>query len=97
MANGDISTLGLRGGPCQCPLFGAVPRAWFSGALLGSDGVEQRPTLFDVIAARNADLPCQSLLEALDSKETGGRNHSERAAVAAVAFGQVVELARAAV
>jgi hypothetical protein len=31
--------------------FGAVPRAWFSGALLGSDGVEHGPTLFYVIAA----------------------------------------------
>jgi hypothetical protein len=31
--------------------FGAVLRAWFSGALLGSDGVEHGPTLFYVIAA----------------------------------------------
>jgi hypothetical protein len=31
--------------------FGAVPGAWFSGALLGSDGVEHGPTLFYVIAA----------------------------------------------
>jgi hypothetical protein len=34
--------------------FGAVPGGlveWFSGALLGSDGVEHGPTLFYVIAA----------------------------------------------
>jgi len=31
--------------------FGAVLRAWFSGALLGSDGIEHGPTLFYVIAA----------------------------------------------
>jgi len=30
---------------------GAVLRAWFSGALLGSDGTEHGPTLFHVIAA----------------------------------------------
>ena len=31
--------------------FGAVLRAWFSGALLGRDGIERGPTLFHVIAA----------------------------------------------
>jgi hypothetical protein len=31
--------------------FGAVLRVWFSGALLGSDGVERGPTLFDFLTA----------------------------------------------
>jgi hypothetical protein len=31
--------------------FGAVRRAWFSGALLRGDGLEHGPTLFYVIAA----------------------------------------------